>query len=150
MTTRCWYVDGSRPGISPDARIYLSGDVFQFRAADQPADNPVYPLAVYMDGVDTGFRFASGAAANTASNDGPCSENTDPPIPPVDPNSPCDCLNGGCVPKTLYKTPGKYPSLAACQAGCAKDSACLGECVSPEQLAALQQAADLVKSKLCG
>jgi hypothetical protein len=70
--------------------------------------------------------------------------------PPIDPAQPCDCVNGGCVPKTTYNTPGKYPSLAACQSGCAKDSACLGECVSPEQLAALQQAADLVKSKLCG
>jgi hypothetical protein len=66
------------------------------------------------------------------------------------PEQPCDCINGGCVPKTTYNTPGKYASLALCQAGCAKDSACVGECVSPDQLAALQQAADLVKSKLCG
>jgi hypothetical protein len=72
------------------------------------------------------------------------------PPPTLDPGVPCDCINGGCLPKTTYNTPGKYASLALCQAGCAKDSVCVGECVSPSDLAALQQAANLVKSKLCG
>lgn len=65
------------------------------------------------------------------------------------PNQPYDCINGGCVPKTTYMTPGKYENLAACQSGCAKDSPCTGECVSPEQIAALQQAASNVRSRLC-
>jgi hypothetical protein len=65
-------------------------------------------------------------------------------------NQPFDCLNGGCIPKTTYNTPGKYASLAACRSGCAKDSNCAGECVSAAEIAALQQAANLVRNKLCG
>ena len=65
------------------------------------------------------------------------------------PDQPCDCLNGGCVPKTTYNTPGKYASIAACQAGCAKDSNCDGECIPTAEIAALQQAASTVKSRIC-
>jgi hypothetical protein len=65
------------------------------------------------------------------------------------PDTPCDCLNGGCVPKTTYNTPGIFPTLAACQSGCAKNSNCIGECVSAEELAALQQAANNLQSKFC-
>ncbi|MEH2211063.1 hypothetical protein [Nostoc sp.] len=44
-----------------------------------------------------------------------------------------DCLNGKCVLKTQYNTPGIYNSLADCQAVCASGGAC-GEgrqCVDP-------------------
>ncbi len=70
-----------------------------------------------------------------------------PPPPP--PDLKYDCLNGGCIPKTTYNTPGVFPSLAACQSGCAKNSNCTGECVSADELAALQQAAGTVRSRLC-
>jgi hypothetical protein len=70
-------------------------------------------------------------------------------IPGIDPNAPCDCVNGGCVPKATYGTPGKYPSLADCEAGCAKDSNCNGECVSTDEIAALQQATSNLRSRLC-
>ena len=66
------------------------------------------------------------------------------------PNQPYDCVNGGCVPKETYKTPGAFASLAACQSGCAKNSNCTGECVNPAELAALQQAASNLQSKICG
>ncbi|WP_309740075.1 hypothetical protein [Chamaesiphon sp. OTE_20_metabat_361] len=69
---------------------------------------------------------------------------------PLDPAQPYDCINGNCLPKTTYSTPGKYASLTACQSGCAKDSNCSGECVSAAEIAALQQAASLVRNKLCG
>jgi hypothetical protein len=65
-------------------------------------------------------------------------------------NQKCDCLNGGCITSTTYNTPGKYANLAACQSGCAKDSTCDGECVSASSIAALQQAANLVQTRLCG
>jgi hypothetical protein len=68
----------------------------------------------------------------------------------VDPEQPYDCLNGGCIPQTTYNTPGKYANLAACQAACAKDGTCDGECVSKDELAALQQAADQIRTRLCG
>ncbi len=62
---------------------------------------------------------------------------------------PCDCVNGGCVPKTTYNTPGVFPSLAACQSGCAKNSNCTGECVDPSEIAALGQALNTLQSKFC-
>ena len=65
------------------------------------------------------------------------------------PDQPYDCLNGGCVPKTTYNTPGVFATLAACQSGCAKNSDCVGECVSTGELAALQQAANNLQTKFC-
>jgi hypothetical protein len=62
----------------------------------------------------------------------------------------CDCVNGGCITSTTYNTPGKYANLAACQSSCAKDSNCLGECVPLTEIAALQQAANSLQSRVCG
>jgi selenophosphate synthase len=67
----------------------------------------------------------------------------------VDANQAYDCINGGCLPKTTYGTPGFYANLAACQSGCAKNSNCKGECVTPEEIAALQQAANQLQNKIC-
>jgi hypothetical protein len=65
------------------------------------------------------------------------------------PDQPCDCVNGGCVPKTTYNTPGVYANLAACQAGCAQNSPCTGECVDPAEIAGLRQALNNLQSKFC-
>lgn len=65
------------------------------------------------------------------------------------PNQPHDCVNGNCLPRTVYKTPGLFASLAACQSGCAKNSNCTGECVDPAEIAALNQAISKLKSKIC-
>ena len=70
--------------------------------------------------------------------------------PGINPSQPYDCLNGGCIPKNTYNTPGAFANLAACQSGCAKNSNCAGECVDPAELAALQQAASHLQSKICG
>jgi hypothetical protein len=61
-----------------------------------------------------------------------------------------DCVNGGCVPRQTYNTPGKYATLAACNAGCAKDSPCNGECVESAEIAQLNQLADQIRAKYCG
>jgi hypothetical protein len=61
-----------------------------------------------------------------------------------------DCLNGGCIPRSVFGTPGKYETLAACESGCGKDSPCNGECVSAAEIAALQQAANNLQSRNCG
>ena len=71
------------------------------------------------------------------------------PLGGIPPDQPFDCVNGGCIPKSIYNTPGLFPNLAACQSGCAKNSNCTGECVSAEELAALQQAANQLQSKIC-
>ena len=67
----------------------------------------------------------------------------------IDPDTPCDCVNGGCVPKTIYNTPGVFPSLSACESGCAKNSNCTGECVDPAEIAALGQSLNTLQSKFC-
>lgn len=64
-------------------------------------------------------------------------------------NEQFDCINGGCVPKTTYSTPGVFASLAACQSGCAKNSSCTGECISKSEIAALQAAANNLMSRYC-
>ena len=66
-----------------------------------------------------------------------------------DPANRHDCLNGRCIPRTTYNTPGKYRTLAACVGGCAKESPCDGECVSEAEITALQQAANNLKAKFC-
>lgn len=68
----------------------------------------------------------------------------------IDPNKPHDCINGGCLPATVYNTPGIFATFASCESGCAKNSNCKGECVSVEELAALQQAANNLRGRLCG
>ena len=60
-----------------------------------------------------------------------------------------DCVNGGCVPKVTYNTPGVFETLAACQSGCAQNSTCTGECVDPAEIAAHQQAINNLKAKIC-
>jgi hypothetical protein len=71
------------------------------------------------------------------------------PIPNLNAKNAHDCVNGQCLPRDVYKTPGVYADLATCQGGCAKNSNCKGECISLEELAALQQAANNLKSRLC-
>jgi hypothetical protein len=60
-----------------------------------------------------------------------------------------DCVNGGCVPKTTYNTPGVFENLTACQSGCAQNSTCTGECVDPAEIAGLRQALNNLQSKFC-
>jgi hypothetical protein len=67
----------------------------------------------------------------------------------LNPNQPCDCINGGCVPATTYSTPGVFANLAACQSGCAQNSPCTGECVDPAEIAGLRQALNNLQSKFC-
>jgi len=71
------------------------------------------------------------------------------PPSPLTPNQPYDCINGACLPKITYSTPGKYANLAACNSGCAKDSNCTGECIPTADLAALQTATTNLISRYC-
>lgn len=68
---------------------------------------------------------------------------------PLNPSQPFDCLNGACLPKSTYNTPGFFDSLSACQSGCAKNSNCTGECVSAAEIAALKQSANNLQSRIC-
>lgn len=68
---------------------------------------------------------------------------------PLAPTVRHDCINGTCLPKTTYGTPGRYASRAACVGACARDSDCTGECVPVAEIAALRQAANRLKTKFC-
>ncbi len=67
----------------------------------------------------------------------------------LDPAQQHDCINGSCLPATVYKTPGVYPNLASCQGGCAKNSVCTGECVPSSEIQNLNTAVATLKSKAC-
>jgi hypothetical protein len=69
--------------------------------------------------------------------------------PPIDPSGSYDCINGGCIAKSIYNTPGVFSNLSACQSGCAKNSNCIGECVPLEEIAALKQAANNLQARYC-
>lgn len=62
-----------------------------------------------------------------------------------------DCINGDCLNSTVYKTPGKFQNLAACRSECSGGGGtpCAGECIPLEEIAALQQAASNIRSRLC-
>ncbi|MEH1959859.1 MAG: hypothetical protein V7L05_08225 [Nostoc sp.] len=51
--------------------------------------------------------------------------------PPTTPKY--DCINGQCISKNTYSTPGIYATLADCQAVCANGGACAAgkQCVDP-------------------
>jgi hypothetical protein len=93
------------------------------------------------DGSSEGCAELFVTVANCSNCPGCCAE------PP--PSNKHDCLNGGCIPASTYRTPGKYENLAACESGCAKDSSCDGECVSPSEIQALKQVASALQSKIC-
>jgi hypothetical protein len=108
-----------------------------------------YCNGIYFVSADLGYNSSnaseiSGSLAIVAMSNCPgC-------VPADNGDKPCDCINGGCINASTYNTPGKYANLSACQSGCAKDSNCIGECVSQPELAALQQAANNLQSKICG
>lgn len=107
---------------------------------------PVRPASggstVYSDGLDGEFNGTGWFGSPVYYLNG-CGSSTVPS------NQPYDCINGGCIPKTTYNTPGAFANLAACQSGCAKNSNCSGECVPAAELAALQQAANDLNSRYC-
>ena len=72
---------------------------------------------------------------------GNCDACKNPPPPPV---SRYDCINGSCVDKGTYSTPGFYESLAACEQNCGPG--CGGHCISNEDLAKIRKLAAMVKN----
>jgi len=115
-------------------------------------------VVLIYDGVNTGIGQISAFASVVATADrSQCpagfpfwSDESAGCVPTsVPPDQPFDCINGGCVAKTTYNTPGVFANLAACRSGCAKNSNCAGECVSPAQIAALQSATNNLISRYC-
>jgi hypothetical protein len=58
-----------------------------------------------------------------------------------------DCINGACLPKATYNTPGIYNSLSECQTACG--TGCSGQCISNSDWAQIEGLADKLKQKNC-
>lgn len=59
-----------------------------------------------------------------------------------------DCINGACLPKTTYNTPGIYASLLACEEVCG--TGCSGKCISNADWAAIEALAQKHLQQDCG
>lgn len=62
-------------------------------------------------------------------------------------NTQYDCVNGGCVLKTKYNTPGLYQSLAECQLACG--AGCSGKCISNDDWSQIEGLAGQLRNKNC-
>lgn len=141
MANKCWRVTGSEIGAGSTVTYYFV-DTVNF-IYDDSQGYARYQLSI--DGTGNGKYYYSGVGAEIVAAS-PC------PVaapPPLDPAQPHDCINGSCIPSTVYGTSKAYASLAACKSGCGKNSSCTGECVDPAEIAALQQAVGNLQSKIC-
>ena len=59
-----------------------------------------------------------------------------------------DCVNGACIPKTTYNTPGLYQSLGDCEVACG--TGCSGKCISNSGWAQIEGLSDELESANCG
>ena len=59
-----------------------------------------------------------------------------------------DCINGACIPKTTYNTPGIYQSLSDCEVACG--TGCSGKCISNSGWAQIEGLSDELESANCG
>lgn len=76
---------------------------------------------------------------------GSCNGCEAPPPPPPSPRY--DCINGSCLNKTQYGTPGIYESISACEQNCGPG--CGGVCISNADWTAISSLASQVKNKVC-
>ncbi|MEH1981410.1 MAG: hypothetical protein V7L27_19440 [Nostoc sp.] len=59
-----------------------------------------------------------------------------------------DCVNGACVPKALYSTPGLYENLSACEVVCGTGG-CSGTCVSNSDWAQIEGLSGQLRNRNC-
>ena len=78
------------------------------------------------------------------------SEDPTNPNCPVDPHPDIahDCINGACLPKTTYGTPGIYRSLSECEVVCG--TGCSGHCISNVDWAEIEDLSKQLKNRNCG
>jgi len=137
---KCWKVVGLAPFTYQQTTYYAC-------AESQPQVVGNFPKYLRVDGNTVGPGWEA-VQSITETSRGNCT-NCGAPIPLRD-DQPYDCLNGECLPSVVYGTPGIFTSRGTCESGCAKNSDCTGECVSAEEIAALQQAANNLRGRLCG
>ncbi|MBN3926114.1 hypothetical protein [Nostoc sp. NMS4] len=67
---------------------------------------------------------------------------------PPTPTDKYDCINGACIKKTVYSTPGIYQSLSECETACG--TGCSGKCVSNADWAQIEGLSNQLKNRNCG
>ena len=72
----------------------------------------------------------------------------DPNCTSVQPGSAYDCINGACISKTTYNTPGFYATLSACQVVCG-GKGCSGTCVSSSDWAQIEGLSGQLRNRNC-
>jgi hypothetical protein len=72
--------------------------------------------------------------------------NSCPPLP-NDSDLPHDCINGACIKKSVYGTPGLYKSLSECEIACG--TGCSGKCISNDDWAQIEGLSNQLKSRNC-
>ncbi|WP_375514429.1 hypothetical protein [uncultured Nostoc sp.] len=58
-----------------------------------------------------------------------------------------DCINGACIKKTIYSTPGLYKSLSDCEEACGVG--CSGKCVNNSDWAQIEGLSGQLKNRNC-
>lgn len=94
-------------------------------------------LRLFLDGVDQGEDYTFFPDAYILSTT--C-------IPPGT-ETQYDCINGACIPKSTYNSPGLYASLSDCQVACG--TGCSGKCLSNSDWAQIEGLANQLKSRNC-
>ena len=148
---KCWRFIGQ--GVNNDAwyEYFACGDNPEYRF-----NGTGYNL--YIDGQNLGgssYQYRSGTQQVTS-------------VPKVTPTSgfqqfgSCsgcedetyDCINGGCIKSTQYKTPGIYQSLQECQANCGSvtNNECPPGhiCLTTSEFSQISSLASQIKGEICG
>lgn len=63
------------------------------------------------------------------------------------PQTQYDCINGACIAKATYNTPGIYQSLSECETSCG--TGCSGKCISNSEWAQIEGLANQLKNQNC-
>ncbi|MEH2070286.1 MAG: hypothetical protein V7K47_19370 [Nostoc sp.] len=58
-----------------------------------------------------------------------------------------DCINGACIKKSVYNTPGLYTSLSECETACG--TGCSGKCIPNSEWAQIEGLANQLKLRNC-
>ncbi|MHC5826774.1 MAG: hypothetical protein ACYT04_65630, partial [Nostoc sp.] len=83
-------------------------------------------------------------AAQFANTSGSCS-NCQSVVIPVE--VAYDCVNGACIDKNTYKTPGLYESISDCEIACG--IGCSGKCLSNADWAQIESLSSQIMNKNC-
>ena len=143
MAKKCWRVDWTNCDGSKNGGYYCSSTMEWITTGGHICGTG------YFLAPDLNWKASTDSELAGTFSQVSCSFCSNCCVDSISPNQKYDCINGGCVPKITYSTPGVFANLAACESGCAKNSNCTGECVSAPEIAALQQAANNLQAKNC-